>query len=1276
MAITKSLTEFEQITVPFDPDETVTITASSSELFLMTPAQINRMKDFHVDFIDCTGVSFVWKVEQAKALAATGIRFVAGEVVFLFDTTDNLKTLTAPEITALIGKGLTSIRTMNEDHRQVYKADQIKALGGIRLGDEDRADLLVAVDTGANLATLTVTELQRLAQIDAEDNVLSLSLEQFSALTPGKFTAGDERVLLDTAATLGALDGAAFRGLTDRGIVRIASAEVDHALSLSLAQADELLARHIALTGTDTVTLTGGAQALTDALSAERIRDLAIQGFDQIHVTDGGTLGLGPDTAAAFLLTPLMIAPGDRCMVAGLGDDLDNFDPDEITRFGDKGVDVFEAINNLLTLSVAQARALATTGIVTGDDDTVAVSGNADQFLLITPDEITALAGKGVDTFHSDNSMTLSLDQFKALGGITLTAAGTISVKAAGDVLAGLRPDEFAAFAAKGIDAIDSDGDLVLSVAQFNALGTVGLTADDTVILSGDAAALLQIDGPMMQSLVDKGVDRIDSTDAAFSLKVDAAAVLAGSTIALGEGHTVTVTGAAGDLQLTPAQIGQLAVKGVAVLDATGDNADMTLSVAQAVALAATGTMTVSAGDKVTVLGEVADLRTLQDTQITKLGEKGVDVLDARGDNAAMILSFVQAVALAATESMKMSSGDHVTLLADAVDLVRLSGSQITRLGEKGVDVIDASGVNIALNLTLDQARALADTPIVLANDDDVTLTLTAAELQTLGGSQIAALLSKGVDHINVTNPNHETLFLTVAQLDAVAGLDLSAFESIVLRDTGAKLGSLSVSKIAQIAEWGIDSVDAGNDILVLNTAQLNAFSQIGLTGDDSITLLDTSAWLVELTGDQIRAMGAQGVDRLNVLDDEWRMTITQAKALATTEIGLFATDEVVLTGTADEVATLTAAEITTLGSKNVDMIEVTANALTLDVAQAAALAATASLKFAAGDAVTVSGTGEALAALTPAQIAALGAKGIDALDATGDLLSLSMAQFAALGDVGLAAGDTVTLADTGGALSALTLGQIGALAAKGVHALNASDDRLKLSIAQLGALGQLGLTAGDTVTLADTGGKLSALTAAQIAALVARGVDAVDASDNRIDLSLEQFNALRLLTLAGEDVVRVQGTSSANVMISQGNSGAFFGLGGNDRLMGGSGNDTLDGGTGNDTLTGGTGRDTFVFKDRLSKTGNVDRITDYNKTLDSFQLDNKYMTKLGGPGRLSSSKFVVGKVAKDHDDHLIYDKGTGKLYYDADGSGGQAQVLIAQFTNKVALTASEFTII
>lgn len=138
----------------------------------------------------------------------------------------------------------------------------------------------------------------------------------------------------------------------------------------------------------------------------------------------------------------------------------------------------------------------------------------------------------------------------------------------------------------------------------------------------------------------------------------------------------------------------------------------------------------------------------------------------------------------------------------------------------------------------------------------------------------------------------------------------------------------------------------------------------------------------------------------------------------------------------------------------------------------------------------------------------------------------------------------------------------------------------------------------------------------------------------------------------------------------------SFIGNAVANNLVGNAGDDTLSGGYGNDILSGGGGKDTFILKEKLSKTGNVDKITDYNKVDDTIMLDNAYMTKLGSNGALSSSKFVLGTKAKDSNDYLIYDKAAGKLYYDADGSGKAAQVLIAQFTNKAALAASEFIII
>ena len=155
-----------------------------------------------------------------------------------------------------------------------------------------------------------------------------------------------------------------------------------------------------------------------------------------------------------------------------------------------------------------------------------------------------------------------------------------------------------------------------------------------------------------------------------------------------------------------------------------------------------------------------------------------------------------------------------------------------------------------------------------------------------------------------------------------------------------------------------------------------------------------------------------------------------------------------------------------------------------------------------------------------------------------------------------------------------------------------------------------------------------------------------------------------------------LSGGAAADRLTGNAFANKLFGNAGNDKLAGGAGNDTLDGGAGKDVLSGGAGRDTFVFKAHRPGSAHADKITDYNKAQDSIQLDNKYMPKLGGPGRLSRDKFYVGTKAHDASDRLIYDKGTGKLYYDPDGTGHAAQQLIAHFTNKAALTYSEFTII
>jgi Ca2+-binding RTX toxin-like protein len=66
-----------------------------------------------------------------------------------------------------------------------------------------------------------------------------------------------------------------------------------------------------------------------------------------------------------------------------------------------------------------------------------------------------------------------------------------------------------------------------------------------------------------------------------------------------------------------------------------------------------------------------------------------------------------------------------------------------------------------------------------------------------------------------------------------------------------------------------------------------------------------------------------------------------------------------------------------------------------------------------------------------------------------------------------------------------------------------------------------------------------------------------------------------------------------------------------------------------------------------------------------------------GGAAVSPSAWFRSGTdgLAKDANDRFIYDQLTGKLYYDADGTGSAARQNIATFEGAPALTAADFQV-
>jgi Ca2+-binding RTX toxin-like protein len=134
----------------------------------------------------------------------------------------------------------------------------------------------------------------------------------------------------------------------------------------------------------------------------------------------------------------------------------------------------------------------------------------------------------------------------------------------------------------------------------------------------------------------------------------------------------------------------------------------------------------------------------------------------------------------------------------------------------------------------------------------------------------------------------------------------------------------------------------------------------------------------------------------------------------------------------------------------------------------------------------------------------------------------------------------------------------------------------------------------------------------------------------------------------------------------------------GSDKLSGGEGNDTLVGGSGNDTFTGGGGNDRFVFDAALDIIANVDVITDFDTVADRIHLDDAVfiLVPTSAGGVLLKTAFVIGAGAQDGGDRIIYNRASGALLYDSDGTGLSAALQFAQLSPGLALTHQDFLVV
>jgi Ca2+-binding RTX toxin-like protein len=165
--------------------------------------------------------------------------------------------------------------------------------------------------------------------------------------------------------------------------------------------------------------------------------------------------------------------------------------------------------------------------------------------------------------------------------------------------------------------------------------------------------------------------------------------------------------------------------------------------------------------------------------------------------------------------------------------------------------------------------------------------------------------------------------------------------------------------------------------------------------------------------------------------------------------------------------------------------------------------------------------------------------------------------------------------------------------------------------------------------------------------------------------------NAVDLSAITSAQNWNVTNGGAATKFVGTKFNDTLIGGSGRDTLLGGDGDDFLAGGVGLDTLTGGAGSDTF----RFGGTTETDRITDFVSGTDRIELDSKLFKTLT-VGALDSALFVLGTVATNAAQRLIYDQSKGALYYDADGSGRVAPILIGSFDNQAVLVVGDISVI
>lgn len=143
-----------------------------------------------------------------------------------------------------------------------------------------------------------------------------------------------------------------------------------------------------------------------------------------------------------------------------------------------------------------------------------------------------------------------------------------------------------------------------------------------------------------------------------------------------------------------------------------------------------------------------------------------------------------------------------------------------------------------------------------------------------------------------------------------------------------------------------------------------------------------------------------------------------------------------------------------------------------------------------------------------------------------------------------------------------------------------------------------------------------------------------------------------------------------------------LIGNGFDQTVLGSRANDVIWGGAGHDTLTGNGGNDTFGFNE--AGAADSDTISDYtggdiiglSAAAGTGFFQGLATTSGGQTAGFDQNEFVNGTTATEAHAQILYNQASGQIFYDADGTGASAAVLVATIGAGTQLANNDFAVL